>query len=129
MITSRILPALALSAVLAAGAAIAQTPERNTLGEAAATAQTQEPIGSGAAAEWVGSRITAMDGTEIGTVSRVIVDDNGFVTEVRARVGGLFGLFTREVSIPIARILLEQSGALVAEMSAEEIRKARPVNG
>lgn len=129
MFTSRILPAFVLSAALLTGAASAQSPERNTLGEAAATAQTQEPIGSGATVEWVGSPIAAIDGTEVGTVSRVIVDQNGLVTEVRARVGGIFGLFTREVAIPIARILLEQNGTLVAEMSAEEIRKARPVNG
>ena len=104
-------------------------PNKNTLGEAAATAQTNEPIGSGAAIEWVGKPIAAIDGTKVGTVSEVMIDQTGAVTEVRAKVGGLFGLFTREVAIPAARIILEQNGTLVAEMSADEIKKAPTVSG
>mgnify|MGYP001087614467 CR=1 FL=1 len=157
MITTKFLPVLILSTALAGGSAIAQTsdetpsqanpnqaieqqieaetsagtvqPEKNTLGEAAATAQTNEPIGSGAAIEWVGKPIAAIDGTKVGTVSEVMIDQTGAVTEVRAKVGGLFGLFTREVAIPAARIILEQNGTLVAEMSADEIKKAPTVSG
>ncbi len=157
MIITRFLPVLVVSTALAGGGAIAQTsgetpnaanpnqaieqqieaetsagtaePERNTLGEAAATAQTSEPVGSGAAIEWVGKPIAAIDGTKVGTVSEVMIDQTGAVTEVRAKVGGLFGLFTREVAIPAARIILEQNGTLVAEMSADEIKKAPTVAG
>ena len=148
MTISRILPALVLATTLAATSAVAQTGEqsnqqahnqaiqqqveRNTLGEAAATARSEAsseaPVGSGATIEWIGSPIAAIDGTEVGTVSDVIVDGNGAVTEVRARVGGIFGLFSREVAIPAERIILEQNGTLVAEMSVEEIRKARPAS-
>ena len=162
MTTSRILPALVLATTLGAASALAtasaiaqtsepsgeplgaqageltpnqaieQQVERNTLGEAAATARSQAsgeaPVGSGATIEWIGSPIAAIDGTEVGTVSDVIVDGNGAVTEVRARVGGIFGLFSREVAIPAERIILEQNGILVAEMSVEEIRQARPAS-
>jgi hypothetical protein len=139
MIKTTVLPAV-LVAMLAStalvGGAIAQsadTPERNTMGEAAATAQSSHqvsvPLGSGAALEWVGKPVAAIDGTKVGTVSEVRTNDKGTVTEVRARVGGLFGLFTREIAIPVARILLEQNGTLVAEMSVEEIEQARPVSG
>ncbi len=155
MITAKFLPVLILSTAFAGGGALAQSSgetsnaanpnqaieqqieaetsadtaqgETNTLGEAAATAQTSEPIGSGAALEWVGKPIAAIDGTKVGTVSEVMIDQNGAVTEVRAKVGGLFGLFTREVAIPAARIILEQNGTLVAEMSAEEIKKTPTV--
>jgi len=163
----RYMPAIAISAILAGSAALAQTAfaqtaeppaaaqetpnqaierqieartgdgtsdgapdtERNTLGEAAATAQSAPVIGSGAALEWVGKPIAAIDGTTVGTVTEVVVDQNGAVTEVHAKVGGLFGLFAQEVSIPAASILLERDGTLVAEMSAEQIKTARKIRG
>lgn len=108
----------------------ASVPEQNTMGEAAATAQTNPPIGSGAVVEWVGKPLAAIDGTKVGTVSDVKTDQSGAVTEVRAKIGGLFGwLFTREISIPASSIILEQDGTLVAEMSAEEIERTPPISG
>lgn len=125
----RLAGALVLSAGLA-GAALAQDADtQNRAGEAAATAQSAPPIGSGAAIEWVGKPLAAIDGTEVGTVSEVVTDEAGAVTEVRARVGGIFGLFARQVSIPAASIILEQNGRLVAEMSAEQIRGSADVRG
>jgi hypothetical protein len=101
----------------------------NTMGEAAATAQTDQPIGSGAAIEWVGKPLAAVDGTKVGTVSEVLVDENGAVTAVKAKVGGIFGFFAREVSIPASRIIVERDGMVVAELSAEEITSAPRASG
>jgi hypothetical protein len=110
--------------------ATATTPNQNTMGEAAATAQTNAPIGSGAAVEWVGKPLAAIDGTKVGTVSEVKTDQSGTVTEIRAKIGGLFGwLFTREIAIPASSILLERDGSLVAEMSADEIKRTPSVSG
>lgn len=167
MTATRLIPAIAISAVLAGSAALAQTAdapaqpespnqaieqqienrtndgvptaaappselnsqETNTLGEAAATAQTAPVIGSGAAMEWIGMPIAAIDGTRVGTVSEVMTDQNGAVTEVHAKVGGLFGLFARIVAIPAASIIMDRDGMLVAEMSAEQIKGAPAISG
>jgi|GEM_PF-3058633 len=127
------LSVLVLAGALATGAAHAQSanPDQNTLGEAAATAQSQQtdPIGSGAVLEWVGKPLAAEDGTKVGTVSQVMTNERGAVMEVRATISALFGLFSREVSIPAARILLEQDGVLIAEMSVDEIKTSPTVRG
>ncbi|MEJ8572692.1 PRC-barrel domain-containing protein [Microbaculum marinum] len=103
-------------------------PTANTLGEAAATAQTEQPIGSGAAVEWVGKPIAAVDGTKVGTVSEVKIDGNGAVTEIHAKIGGLFGLFAKEVAIPAERIILERDGMIISELSQDDINAAPRVN-
>ena len=77
--------------------------------------------GSGAAIEWIGKPLVSSDGSEVGTVREVTVDTGGMVSEIHADIGsGFLGMFTETVSIPAARILLEQEGKLLAEMSADE---------
>lgn len=87
--------------------------------------------GTGAAIEWIGLPLTASDGSVIGTVSAVDTDGAGAVTGVRVRVGGggPLGLGTREMTIPMARIVLQDSDRLVSEVTVEEIRAALGTNG
>jgi PRC-barrel domain len=114
--------ALATAGLVAAPAAAQQLADAG-----AATAATP---GSGAAIEWPGLPLTAEDGSVIGTVSAVTTDETGAVTGVRIKIGGgPLGLFTREMTIPMARILLEQDGRLVSEVTTDEIEKALAVRG
>lgn len=80
--------------------------------------------GSGAAEEWIGNPVVAADGEEVAVVTEVVTDTSGAVEEVHARVGGFLGMFTDTVVIPVARIILEEDGRLIAEMSADEIQSA-----
>lgn len=75
---------------------------------------------------WVGKTLVSADGDEVGTITAVLLDDQGAITTVRAHVGGFFGLFGREITLPAQSIILEQEDRVFAELSAEEIHNGEP---
>ena len=95
--------------LLLASAAHAQTPGKVDLEAAEATA------------ELLGAPVFASDGTEVGEVADLLVDEEGQITRLRMKTAALLGIGTRTIELPGGAFIVLR-GAVVLELPAEAVQ-------
>ena len=67
------------------------------------------------------------DGTKIGDVSNIVLDEKNKATAVIVGVGGFLGMDETHVAIPMSKITLENKGGtmkVIADVTKAELKKA-----
>ena len=71
-------------------------------------------------AELLGAPVFASDGTEVGEVADLLVDEEGQIVRLRMKTGALLGIGTRTIEIP-GGVFIVLRGAVVLELPAESV--------
>ena len=71
-------------------------------------------------AELLGAPVFASDGTEVGEVADLLVDEEGQISRLRMKTGTLLGIGTRTIEIP-GGVFIILRGAVVLELPAESV--------
>jgi sporulation protein YlmC with PRC-barrel domain len=71
-------------------------------------------------AELLGAPVFTSDGTEVGEVADLLVDEEGQISRLRMKTGALLGIGTRTVEIPGGAFIVLR-GAVVLELPAESV--------
>jgi sporulation protein YlmC with PRC-barrel domain len=73
-----------------------------------------------AMAELLGAPVFASDGTEVGEVADLLVDEEGQIARLRMKTGALLGIGMRTIEIPGGAFVVLR-GAVVLELPAESV--------
>lgn len=145
---SRLLPAVAIAALLAGSPAIAQTTSPGaptpspTPSEPSVTAPTTPPAtptptptpGAGTATgdehtmtdaeaqTWVDKAVYSSDDSNVGSIAAVERDASGKVTSLQADIGGFLGIGTTRVKIMPSQFKLSED-RVVLDLTAEQVKQ------
>lgn len=145
---SRLLPAVAIAALLAGTAAIAQTtppgdttpsptpsPPSVTAPTAPPTAPPEKMPGSDVsspsgdhtmtdaeAKTWIDKAVYSSDDSNVGSVAAIQRDASGRVTAIHADIGGFLGIGTTRVKIMPSQFKLSED-RVVLDLTAEQVKQ------
>jgi sporulation protein YlmC with PRC-barrel domain len=70
--------------------------------------------------ELLGAPVFASDGTEVGEVADLLVDEEGQISRLRMKTGALLGIGARTIESPAGAFIVLR-GALVLELPADSV--------
>jgi sporulation protein YlmC with PRC-barrel domain len=122
-------PALALSVLLASGAALAQQttppPATGTAASSAARSTSTVLPGQMRADDIIGTRVYGPNDTNVGSVDDIIFNTASKQIETAIlSVGGFLGIGNKLVSVPIDQLQMGQDGRLTIGLTHEQLERA-----